>query len=106
MGEVGVLNALVFNYMDNFWINSCFHYIEVVEEKKSVGIKLVSMTGRGPKGRKELIADIEAKGYSFSETINKELEYLICEDVNGSSNKLEKAKKLGIKLISYEEFFK
>lgn len=87
-------------------IEELLQYVEVVEEKKSVGIKLVSMTGKGFKGRKELIVDIEAKGYSFSETINKDLEYLICEDVNGSSSKLEKAKKLGITLISYEEFFK
>jgi DNA ligase (NAD+) len=87
-------------------IEELLQYVEVVEEKKSVGVKLVSMTGKGFKGRKELIVDIEAKGYSFSETINKDLEYLICEDVNGSSNKLEKAKKLGIALISYEEFFK
>ena len=81
-------------------------YVEVDKKKKSVGIKLVCMTGKGQKGRKELIADIEAKGFSFSETINKDLEFLICEDVNGSSSKLEKAKKLVITLISYEEFFK
>ena len=87
-------------------IEELLQYVEIVEEKKSVGIKLVSMTGKGFKGRKELITDIEAKGYSFSETINKDLEYLICEDVNGSSSKLEKAKKLGITLVSYEEFFK
>jgi DNA ligase (NAD+) len=80
-------------------------YITIIETEKKSG-KLVCMTGKGPKGRKELITDIEAKGYSFSETINKDLEYLICEDVNGSSSKLEKAKKLGITLISYEEFFK
>jgi len=80
-------------------------YITIIETEKKSG-KLVCMTGKGPKGRKELITDIEAKGFIFSESINKELEYLICEDVNGSSSKLEKARKLGIKLISYEEFFK
>jgi len=85
-------------------IKELLSYIEIQEEKKTTG-KLCCMTGKGPKGRKELIADIESKGYSFSETINKELEYLICEDVNGSSSKLVKARKLGIKLISYEEFF-
>lgn len=87
-------------------IEELLQFVEVEEIKKQTSNKLVCMTGKGNKGRKELIQDIKAKGYSFSETINKELEYLICEDVNGSSSKLEKAKKLGIKLISYEEFFK
>ena len=86
-------------------IRNLLKHITIMEAEKKSG-KLVCMTGKGPKGRKELIVDIEAKGYSFSETINKDLEYLICEDVNGSSSKLEKAKKLGIALISYEEFFK
>ena len=86
-------------------IRNLLKHITIMEAEKKSG-KLVCMTGKGPKGRKELIVDIEAKGYSFSETINKDLEYLICEDVNGSSSKLDKAKKLGITLISYEEFFK
>jgi len=86
-------------------IRNLLKYITIVETEKKNG-KLVCMTGKGPKGRKELIIDIESKGFMFSESINKELEYLICEDVNGSSSKLDKAKKLGIKLISYEEFFK
>lgn len=86
-------------------IKELLSYIEIQEEKKTTGNKLVCMTGKGHKGRKELIQDIESKGYSFSETINKDLEYLICEDVSGSSSKLVKARKLGVKLISYKEFF-
>ncbi len=86
-------------------IHNLLKYITIIETEKKSG-KLVCMTGKGPKGRKELITDIEAKGFTFSESINKELEYLICEDINGSSSKLEKARKLGIKLISYGEFFK
>lgn len=86
-------------------IKELLSYIEIQEEKKKTTGKLCCMTGKGHKGRKELIQDIESKGYSFSETINKDLEYLICGDVNGSSSKLTKARKLGIKLISYEEFF-
>lgn len=86
-------------------IRNLLKYITITETEKKSG-KLVCMTGKGPKGRKELIIDIEAKGFMFSESINKELEYLICEDVGGNSSKLDKARKLGIKLISYEEFFK
>ena len=65
----------------------------------------VCMTGAGPKGRKELIKDIEAKGYQFVEAINKETNILICEDINSNSTKLQKAVKLGIKLMTYTEFF-
>ena len=86
-------------------IKELLSYIEIQEEKKTTGNKLVCMTGKGHKGRKELIQDIESKGFVFSETINKDVEYLICEDINGTSSKLVKARKLGIKLISYEEFF-
>ena len=77
-----------------------------IEEKKKVEGKKVCMTGKGPKGRKELIEDIELKGYIFSESISKDLEYLICEDINGKSSKLDKARKLNIELINYEDFFK
>jgi NAD-dependent DNA ligase len=63
------------------------------------------MTGAGPKGRKELIRDIEAKGYQFVDTINKDTNILICEDINSNSTKLQKAVKLGIKLMTYTEFF-
>lgn len=86
-------------------IRNLLKYITIIETEKKTG-KLVCMTGKGPKGRKELIIDIEAKGFVLSDSINKELEYLICEDINGSSSKLDKARKLGIKLVSYEEFFK
>lgn len=88
-------------------IRNLLRYITIIETEKKSG-KPVCMTGSDPwkKGRKALIVDIETKGFIFSESINKELEYLICEDINGSSSKLDKARKLGIKLISYEEFFK
>ena len=65
----------------------------------------ICMTGTGPRGRKELIKDIESKGYIFVDSITKETNILLCEDKNSGSSKLEKAKKLGIKIIEYKEFF-
>lgn len=67
---------------------------------------LVCMTGTGPKSRKELIDDIEKMGYTFSPSVTKDVSILICEDPTSGSSKLQKAVKLGIKLMSYEEFFK
>jgi DNA ligase (NAD+) len=66
----------------------------------------VCMTGSGPKGRKDLIKDIEEKGYEFIDSINKETNILLCDDINGSSSKIKKAKSLGIKILTYNEFFK
>ncbi len=66
---------------------------------------LVAMTGKGPAGRKELTARLEDMGYEFSSTVSGEINILLCEDPEGGSSKLKKAEKLGIKLISYDEFF-
>ncbi len=66
----------------------------------------VCMTGKGPLGRKELIEIIEQKGFTYTDTVNKETNILICEDPTSNSSKLQKASKLGVKLISYEDFFK
>jgi DNA ligase (NAD+) len=66
----------------------------------------VCLTGEGHAGRKELIKELESMGYEFVNGITKETNILITNDVNGNSTKLQKAKKLGITLMSYEQFFK
>lgn len=71
--------------------------------KNSLG--KVCMTGSGPKSRKELIKLIEEKGYEFVDSVNKETNILLCEDPSGNSSKLEKARKLGVTLMNYDEFF-
>lgn len=74
-------------------------------QEGKMGTKNVCMTGTGPRGRKELIIEIEKMGYSFMDHVNKDTHILVCEDVNGSSSKLIKAAKLGVELVSYSEFF-
>ena len=64
----------------------------------------VCMTGKGPIGRKELQKIIEDRGYEFSSTVTKTTDILLCEDPEGTSSKLQKARKNGITLMSYEEF--
>jgi len=81
------------------------HIIDKVKIEKKSSRGTVCMTGTGPKARKELIADINNKGYEFVDHITNDLGILICEDINGNSSKLQKAKKCGITLMSYEEFF-
>jgi DNA ligase (NAD+) len=83
-------------------------HLTIIEENKSSGGKTICMTGSDPwgKGRKQLTKELEDKGYTVVDSISKTTNILLCEDVNGTSSKLEKARKLGIELFSYEGFFK
>lgn len=85
--------------------NELREVLELTEEKGAAVKGKVCMTGKGPGKRNELIKIIEEMGYEFSNTVTKDLEILVCEDVNGKSSKLDNARKSGIKLMSYEEFF-
>jgi DNA ligase (NAD+) len=85
--------------------NELLEVLELVEDTGGAAKGKVCMTGKGPGKRNELIKIIEDMGYEFSNTVTKDLEILICEDVNGKSSKLDNARKSGIKLMSYEEFF-
>ncbi|OQY31474.1 MAG: hypothetical protein B6241_13935 [Spirochaetaceae bacterium 4572_59] len=64
----------------------------------------VCMTGKGPLGRKEIQKIIEERGYEFSSSVTKTTDILLCEDPEGTSSKLQKARKNGIKLMAYEDF--
>lgn len=77
--------------------------IKEIKEKSTKGF--VAMTGKGPAGRKELTTKLEEMGYEFSATVSGETDILLCEDPEAGSSKLKKAEKLGVKLISYSDFF-
>jgi DNA ligase (NAD+) len=79
--------------------------LDIVDEEKKESSGKVCMTGKGPGRRNDLIKIIEDMGYEYSATVTKDLAILICDDVNGKSSKLDNARKSGIKLMSYEEFF-
>lgn len=79
--------------------------IQSIEDKKQT-LGNIAMTGSGPKSRSELIKDLNEKGYSFADTINKDTSILLTDDLNSNSSKIQKAKKLGIEIKTYTEFFK
>lgn len=62
------------------------------------------ITGSMPKPRKEVEALIEGHGGHATSAVSKNTSYLVAGDDPGS--KLDKAKKLGVKTISYEELLK
>ncbi|HRX15145.1 MAG TPA: hypothetical protein P5123_02415 [Spirochaetota bacterium] len=79
--------------------------LDIIDENAADTKPKVCMTGKGPLPRKELISEIENMGYEFSETITSDTSILLCENSNGTSSKLQKARKNGIKLINYSDFF-
>lgn len=81
--------------------------LKVTEVQSMIDSKgKVAMTGKGPKSRNDLIKIIENKGYEFCKSVAKDTDILLCEDSNGTSVKLDKARKNGTKIISYEDFLK
>lgn len=56
------------------------------------------------KNRDELKADIVAHGGKVSESVSSKTDYLINNDLESNSSKNKKAKELGIKIISEDQF--
>lgn len=96
--------------------------IETLKTLKSLGLKLVNpdfssgmkggrplegltfvITGTLPRPRKEIEDLIENNGGHLSSSVSSHTDYLVAGEDPGS--KLEKAKALGIKTISYDELF-
>lgn len=76
-----------------------------VAPKSSTGPKLsVCISGKLPSGKKKSdYADpLAARGYELVDSVTKDLTYLVA-DADSSSSKAEKAKKLGVKVLSESE---
>lgn len=88
-------------YMLAYWIES-----NDLSSKKLEGMSIV-ITGRlnKVKNRAELQKLIEDNGGKVVSTISKNTSYLINNDINSNSSKNNAAKKLGIPIISEEDFF-
>jgi len=94
----------------NGWENSrqeiarLLKFINIVEpqlDSNKLGGKSFCVTGTLSKGRKEVQADIESNGGVVKGSVGKDLDYLVCGEDAGS--KEDKAKALGVKIISEEE---
>ena len=68
----------------------------------------VAITGKLPSGKKknDFAAPLEKAGYQLVDKVSKDLTYLVLADPNSSSSKAEKARKLGVKLISEDDLEK
>lgn len=65
----------------------------------------ICFTGKSTYKRSEMEAKAIEKGFTPVDSVNKDLNILVVADINSTSSKTVKAKKLGIKIISESEFF-
>ena len=78
----------------------------VVSAPAKAGAKHIAMTGSGPDKRDVLIGKIAANGDIFDDGVKKTTNILLLEDINSTSLKAIKAKKMGVQLMAYEDYFK
>lgn len=98
---------------EDFWtsVNNLWSYIEPADyelpntesSNSNISGKVFVLTGKMPKKRNEYETMITSKGGIVAGSVSKNTDYLVIADVNSTSSKAVKARKLGTKLISPEE---
>lgn len=107
LNGIGDITANVIANFDYSEINEVMNYLTI--KKAVVGGKLANMTFcitgslEHYSNREELVKEIEAFGGKIA-GVSKKLTYLICNDKNSTSGKSKKAKDIGVKVITEEEF--
>lgn len=76
-----------------------------VAKVKSSNIITYEMTGSWSEGTKSEFEDA-VRTFAEATKLTKETNYLVCENTQGSSSKIAKANKLGVTVITYEDFLK
>lgn len=80
---------------------------EEIETEECDGLKFV-VTGKLKyfENRDEIVEAIEDMGGSVSDSISKNTDYLICNDIHSTSSKMKKAKELGISVLTELAFIR
>jgi NAD-dependent DNA ligase len=68
--------------------------------------KFFVMTGKGFETRHEITKKIKAAGGLTFGAVNSNTDYLVCDDISSSTTKAQKAKALGVTVISYGQLYK
>lgn len=103
IGAITAKTLLDFDYSE---IDEVMDYLTIrnVNENGKLANKSFCITGKlNSMKRDDFIKIIEENGGKFA-SVGKGLDYLICNDNNSGSSKMEKAKKLGITVITEDEF--
>ena len=93
-------NLKLINYLISIGINPQREFVNI-EENIFKG-KKISITGSFKMNRNEIVDIIETRGGTWINSISKNIDYLLVGQNSGS--KLDKAKKLGIEIITEDEF--
>ena len=64
----------------------------------------VCFTGKMPEKRSHYEEMAVARGFQAVDTVTKDLALLVADDIEGSSSKLQKARKLGVRIISLAQW--
>lgn len=91
-------------YFENF-LNLFIEIVNTKQENKTELIK-VCFTGSADITRNELFKIAEKHNIECVNAITKDLNYLVTNDLHSQSSKMNRAKKFGIKIITYNDFFK
>ena len=77
---------------------------ETPEPVPAIKDKVFVITGRLSRKRDDIKAEIEALGGKVTGSVSSKTDYLICNDKNSTTGKSADAKKLGIPVITEEEY--
>ena len=109
LNGIGSTTASVIANFDYSEIDEVMNYITIKQAISGGKLENMSFCITGSlehySNRNELVKVIEANGGKIA-GVNKNLTYLICNDKNSTSGKSKKAKDLGVKVITEEEFMK
>lgn len=96
-------NAYKYKPLYEYLLSKGLKFKEDNSEKSLKNIKF-SLTGEGPMKRNEIQKLIESKGGQVK-GISKDVNFLVTNNPESSSNKTESAKKYGVQIISYDILF-
>ena len=104
-GEVGP--CLYTEIKDGKRMSASYADTEEIETEDCDGLKFV-VIGKLKffENREEIVEFIEDAGGAVTETVSKNTDYLICNDVKSNSSKMKKAKELGIAVLSEAAFIR
>lgn len=85
-------------------ISNLLHRVRLQKDSEEQPRKTICFTGKMPQKR-SFYEDLAKKhGYQPSDTVNKNLTVLICDDFFSNSTKLKKAKAMGVQILLLEEW--
>ena len=92
--------------MQSDFIDELLAAVILTESGKSEDDSLptICFTGKMPEKRSYYEELAKSKGFRAVDSVSKELSLLVAADISGASSKLTKAAKLGVKVMSLEDF--